>query len=337
MGLSEAVGRLAVRGVHLLVVAVPEWPTVRMSLEQAVFARSWRLARSAADADALVVCGRPGAELRGAADRVWAQLPGPRARGVLTTPANADALLDSLAAELLDAGSQRRDARSRTSYAVNAADEDEMTPAGIQLAGEGPDRDGVDLDVLHVPLGPVLPHWPAGLRLDCRLQGDVVVAAQARMLPAAEPEDPTGAPAGDRRRAVMRCDASYRLLAVAGWDAAADSARHVRDQLLTGAPMSDCASRLDRLRRRVERSVSLRWLLRDLPPGDVHRRLVRWLAEAAAAARGERETDPRVAPPGSVTETLPDLVAGLDLGAARLVVAAHEPDSVVSVRESAHG
>ncbi|GMA41922.1 hypothetical protein [Mobilicoccus caccae] len=38
----------------------------------------------------------------------------------------------------------------------------EMAPGGIPLAGGAEDRDGLEMDVLEVPLGPVLPHWPPG-------------------------------------------------------------------------------------------------------------------------------------------------------------------------------
>ena len=55
---------------------------------------------------------------------------------------------------------------------------DMARPGGSPLPREGDDdRDGLEMDVLHVPLGPVLPHWPAGLVVWCVLQGDVIVSA----------------------------------------------------------------------------------------------------------------------------------------------------------------
>jgi hypothetical protein len=36
-------------------------------------------------------------------------------------------------------------------------------PGGLPMAERGEDRDRLKLDRLHVPLGPVLPDWPAGL------------------------------------------------------------------------------------------------------------------------------------------------------------------------------
>ena len=95
-----------------------------------------------------------------------------------------------VAAELLDPERQIRDARKREGFATDHMSDDsdmsgdmnmdmDMSPSGIPLAEGGDDRDGLEMDVLHLPLGPVLPHWPAGVVLRCTLQGDVVVAAEA--------------------------------------------------------------------------------------------------------------------------------------------------------------
>lgn len=51
------------------------------------------------------------------------------------------------------------------------------TPYGRPMAELGPDRDGLRLDVLPVQLGPFLTHLPAGLVLDVRVAGDVIVEA----------------------------------------------------------------------------------------------------------------------------------------------------------------
>lgn len=47
-------------------------------------------------------------------------------------------------------------------------------PGGVALASGAPDRDGLEMDRLHVQLGPVLASWPAGLVVWCTLAGDVV-------------------------------------------------------------------------------------------------------------------------------------------------------------------
>ena len=74
----------------------------------------------------------------------------------------------------------------------------EMSPGGIPLAEGGEDRDGLEMDVLHVRLGPVLPHWPAGLVLRCSLQGDVIAEAQAELVDGPALQDDDGAPPGPR-------------------------------------------------------------------------------------------------------------------------------------------
>lgn len=51
------------------------------------------------------------------------------------------------------------------------------TPYGRPMAELGADRDGLRLDVLPVLLGPFFPRLPAGLVLDLKLAGDVVVEA----------------------------------------------------------------------------------------------------------------------------------------------------------------
>src|SRR5699024_7110981 len=81
----------------------------------------------------------------------------------------------------------------------------DMAPEGISLAQGGQDRDGLEMDVLHLPLGPVLPFWPAGLVLDCSLQGDVVVDAAASVVDGSD----HGTRAHDSQPGLMlavRCD-----------------------------------------------------------------------------------------------------------------------------------
>ncbi|WP_143554000.1 hypothetical protein [Serinicoccus sp. CUA-874] len=106
---------------------------------------------------------------------------------------------------------------------------------------------------------------------------------------------------------------------------------------------------LERLQRRVRRSRLLRWSLRGLRPlteeevrhqglpadsaGDTYDRLVRMVDRAAAASRlGDR--------PAVRVEHLGKLVVGLDLAAARLVLASldlHELRAHHAQHEAAHG
>lgn len=200
-----------------------------------------------------------------------------------------------------------------------------MAPGGIALAVGGQDRDGLEMDVLNVRLGPVLPHWPAGLVLRCALQGDVITEARAEVLDGETPLVNTGPSTGPGRT----LDNIVSLLALAGWEHAAAETRRVRDALLEGGDHAACAVELDRLRGKVTRSRVLRWSLRGIRPldrewlerhglpthlgGDTHDRLLGMLERAGDENR-------RADPPWRV-DTLPYLVTGLDLAAARLLVA----------------
>jgi hypothetical protein len=352
VGVGARLASLAAGRAHVLAVEVPGWWALRVLLERETVRRGWVLADSPADADVLAVCGVPGQELASVIAAVWDQLPGPRVRVEVATPEEVAAALDTAATRLADAGRHRRDARQRA--AAPAAEdhhgdretehmEMDMAPSGIPLAVGGEDRDGLEMDVLHLPLGPVLPHWPAGLVLRCALQGDVLTEAEAQVLHAAhQPPDTPDTPAV---HAARRCDAVVRLLAVAGWDDAAAAARRARDLLLCRDETEQAHRLLRRLRRRVGRSWTLRWLLRGMGTvdeafleehhlprhlvGDVHDRLVALLAVTEADPVG-------AAAQRTVLAALPTLVGGLDLAAARLVVASVDPDVVVLEGEGSH-
>ena len=163
---------------------------------------------------------------------------------------------------------------------------------GLPMAHQGDDRDGLRLDRLHVPLGPVLPDWPAGLVVRLTLQGDVVQQAEPEVLGSGGgsfwDEPWRGAAAGEyvaaadaaRRRAAAHLDSLGRLLSLAGWGAAAAAARRLRDDLLAGAPAGRLGPDARRFARRVGRSRTLAWLtagLGELSAGD-----------AAAAGAGGR-------------------------------------------------
>ncbi|MFJ2150960.1 hypothetical protein ACIOHB_19475 [Streptomyces microflavus] len=153
-------------------------------------------------------------------------------------------------------------------------------PAGLPMAEQGEDRDGLVLDRLQVPLGPFLSDWPAGLTIRLVLQGDVVQAADLDEVPVfalrpvesfwvrpwvrAAAGEPVSTGEAARRRAAAHLDSLGRLLAVAGWPAEATRARRLRDDLLDGAPAAAFASRLERLARRVGRSRILFWLTRGM-------------------------------------------------------------------------
>ncbi|MFL6122163.1 hypothetical protein [Actinophytocola sp.] len=172
-------------------------------------------------------------------------------------------------------------------------------PGGVPMADRAPDRDGLMLDQLHVPLGPALPLWPPGLIVHTTLQGDVIQDASVERL---DGVDDFWAPHPTARR----LDACACLLALAGWTDAAVTAQRLRDAALLGR-LSEAAHQ--RWAGKVRRSRTLRWLLAGLgttPAGDALDRLHRWLDLA------DHET---------TVEDLPDLLNGTELAAARLIVA----------------
>ncbi|HEU4512868.1 MAG TPA: hypothetical protein VFR87_07165 [Nocardioidaceae bacterium] len=348
------------RHAHALVVEVPGWWRTRAAVERAVLDRGWNLAFAPADADVLVVCGEPGQRLAGAFEQVWHQMPGPRVRVDARAYDDVATCLDEAYRVLLDTEHHRDDARHRFGAPdlLNEADKGEdhggghegmdhggghegmdhgdmdMAPGGIPLAEGGEDRDGLEMDVLHVRLGPVLPHWPAGLVLRCALQGDVVTEAQAEFLDGEQPGEDVPAPLA------RRLDNIASLLALAGWDDAAAEARRIRDIALRGDG-EPTAGQVERLRRKVRRSRTLRWSLRGIRPltedevhdlglpadavGDTYDRLTGMLDRASAgdgpaptgdAAEHTHDADRALSP-----DRLARLFAGLDLATARLVVA----------------
>ncbi|MFD0904501.1 hypothetical protein [Actinomadura sediminis] len=388
------------------VVTSPGATRTRLLVEDGLRRRGGRTVASPAAATTLVVCGAPGAELASAADVTWDDMPGPRARVRLADTASAEevgAALDRAAGELADTAAQWADAAARRGWSPedeqDAEDEQEGdtghgtdhgtghdtghdtghggghehhmgSPMGLPMAGRADDRDGLKLDVLHVPLGPALHDWPAGLVVHLTLQGDVVQAAEAGAADGGEGppsfwDEPWlraaaghRVPAGEaeRRRAAAHLDSIARLLAVAGWTNAADRARVLRDDAVAGAPGDELAVRFAGLSRRVRRSWTLRWMLRDVGvigratadryglsgpsarrPGDVLARLRGWLDEAGAAIGrvGDREplggTDgPRGPierrPSAAMLDLLPALLEGAEFSAARLIVASLDPD-----------
>jgi len=375
----ELTGRLLRWGAmrpHLLLAEVPGSTGVRLAVEAYARQSEWPLALSPADADVLVVCGRQHGALADAVDTTWRAISEPRARLELSTPVGLSAELARAVAELSSVALQRDGAAHREPAAAGeqAAEQSHgdmdmsgahggmetdrgsgmgmSLPGGLVMADRAQDRDGLMLDVLHLRLGPVLPCWPAGLALDVVLQGDVVQEAEVVTYDVPDASSYWLAPGAHdgalpvpahlhRRTAARRLDAAARLLQLAGWTAGADQARRLRDALLE--PSSDRLpdAAVSALARRVRRSRSLRWALRDLgavPPeaadglgriaGDAHDRLLSWLDEAerevggdaAAVSPGQarRDGDDSGA---ALRRLLPGLVTGLDVAGARLVVA----------------
>lgn len=375
MGLTEALTRAAARHTHVLVVEVPGWWRTRVAVEHAVLSRGWILASSAADADVLVVCGDAGPGLAEAVEQVWHQMPGPRVRVHVRQYGDAGARLDQAHRDLLDTDHHRHDAHERRvapDLLADGGDEEahgghegmdhgghegmdhgdmDMSPAGIPLAEGGVDRDGLEMDVLRVRLGPVLPHWPAGLVLRCALQGDVVTEARAELVDGGHPHERGAWPLA------RRLDNLSSLLSLAGWDDASAEARRLRDAAVQGG-VALAAGQVERLRRKIRRSRTMRWSLRGLRPlseeearhlclpaaavGDSYDRLIGMVDRAADEARGEAAAGAsmRHPHPAAAADGLGRLVAGLDLATLRLVVASldlHDLRTEHTEPEMSHG
>lgn len=292
--MTTALRRFAAGAPHVLVVDAPGGTAVRLVVERVLRRRGWVQASGPADADVLAVVGTAGPRWTSFVDQLWEQVPHPRARVHVGNPAEVDTVLER-AAQLLagggeaspvgaghaapggrdDAGHAEHGRRGEQPLGLEQhGGGDRDMPGGVAMADRGPDRDGLMLDQLHVPLGPVLVDWPAGLVLRTTLQGDVVQDARVEVV--REDADSVGfwnepwrrvaadesVTAGEaaRRRAAAHLDSLTRLLAVAGWADAALRARRARDDALAGAPTEMTARQARRLARRLRRSRTLRWL-----------------------------------------------------------------------------
>lgn len=212
-----------------------------------------------------------------------------------------------------DAGGDGAHDMAGGGHSGHGMDEMEM-PAGLPMADRGEDRDGLKLDRLHVPLGPVLPDWPAGLVVRVTLQGDVVQHAEADAVGLAgdggtfwaQPwrrsaaGEPVTVAAAARRRAAAHLDSLGRFLAVAGWSDAAVNARVLRDDALCGVLGSSLGPAVRRLAGRVASSRVLAWSTRGMgilrsgeladgavpdAAGDVTARYRRWCGSLTDASR----------------------------------------------------
>ena len=347
MVLSGWTARLAVARTHVLAVEIPgQWST-HVALQRRVQSRGWRMAVSPADADVLAVCGAPGPQMRPLIDLVWDQLPGPRARIEVPDAGSVDDALDRAAAALLDTAAQVGDARSRrrrpdtgdTDHGDMDHGDMDMAPSGIPLAQGAQDRDGLEMDVLHLELGPVLAHWPAGVRLRCVLAGDVMTDATVALL------DAENRPGAATPVAARQCDHLVDLLTLAGWPHAADRARRCRDLLLDDPRDRRARDQVERLERSVRRSRLLRWSLRGLAPltperlvaerlpaslaGDTYDRLQTRVQVAGDLLSNRLTADPLHVDPAVLAGALPGIVVGLDVAAVRLVIAGLGVDTSV--------
>lgn len=302
-----------------LVVTAPGGTAARLAVERAARVRGWQAATNPAEANLLVVAGPA---LEPYAGRLWEAMPAPRARVNVPDPDEVPDALDAAVRVLRDADRQREQATHPTpaEHEVLPATQPEHhgehghdmggmeMPGGIPMADRAEDRDGLKLDQLHVPLGPALPLWPAGLIVHTLLQGDVIQEATVEVLAPDHGSFWTSHPTAHR------LDSSAVLLDLAGWTDAAAVARRLRDDALDGLPVPA----VQKLAKRVRRSRTLRWLLTGIgavpDAGDALTRLYGWL----------EMTDGPETP--WIIDALPELLNGTELATARLIVASLHHD-----------
>jgi hypothetical protein len=249
-------------------------------------------------------------------------------------------------------------------------------PGGLSMARQGPDRDGLELDRLHLTLGPLLSDWPAGLVVRVVIQGDVLQQVETETTGPGLPggswwnEPWRQAAAGDvvpvsvaaRRRLGAHLDSLGRFLAVAGWVDAASTARRLRDDTLSGAPAEVMRRPLMRFAKKLTRSSVLRWSTRamgslpdDAPPhlsGDVYDRYQRRLTATIECLKhlddptvlnpddfepARGRWDPEHPPSAAMVAVLPELLTGAELAAARLIIASLDPDLDELAAAARHG
>lgn len=384
MDLRGALRRTAMTRPAVLAVTLPGATELRLEAEAAVRRRGWPVVDAPAAADLLVVCGLPAPDDTEWLDGIERSMPEPALRIVAGESGQLTDALDTARRDLIDRAATRPAAE--VAQVAHASDElgchehgdhgghghshgahHDSSPheasmghdmhamgevAGLPMAERGDDRDELRLDQLHVPIGPALGDWPAGLVLRLILQGDVVQGVEVDHLPlppglrlpfwdepwlrAAHGEEVTRGGAV-RRRCAAHLDSAGRLLAVVGWDDVAARCRRLRDEVLSGASREGIGDELRRTVRRVERSRPLRWSIAGLgelsadraraagvtgpaltADGDAYDRLLRWLNEVERGFEGLDDARPlaredRTGPRGRLDGARPPSRALLDV------------------------
>ncbi|MFD0336708.1 hypothetical protein ACFQZ0_32745 [Streptomyces erythrogriseus] len=110
MDLTGLILRVTAGRPHVLLATVPGGAAVRLAAERLLRARDWPQASTPAKADLLLVAGPDLPELRTALERLWRDMPAPRARVHARTPDEVEAALDSGRALLGSPAVQRESA-----------------------------------------------------------------------------------------------------------------------------------------------------------------------------------------------------------------------------------
>ncbi|MFH9728930.1 hypothetical protein [Streptomyces sp. NPDC017260] len=233
------VTRRALRAVaarpRVLLATLPGGTPVRLATERQLRLRDWPMAATPAEADLLVVAGPGRPDSRPPLDRLWRDMPAPRARVHAPTVNDVGPALNDGRTRLRspvgeDAGHleqaghhepvDRRDAhdshgghgghdahRAHGGHDSHGGHDGTEMRGGLPMAERGEDRDGLTLDRLHVPLGPFLVDWPPGLTVRLVLQGDVVQRAEPAEVMAYGPGPVGGTPTPFWARPWLRAEA----------------------------------------------------------------------------------------------------------------------------------
>ncbi|WP_225336845.1 hypothetical protein [Mycobacterium intracellulare] len=228
----------------------------------------------------------------------------------------------------------------------------DMAPAGIALAEGGDDRDGLEMDVLHVHLGPVLRYWPAGLVVRGTMHGDVLAGVEAWVTDS-DSGNGNPRPQGQNDAAARHCDHIVDLLALAGSPRAAAIARTARDALLSEPDLDHAGCVLAKLHGSLRHSRVLRWSLRDIASlttqdcdslglptdlaGDCYDRLLTRVDMVGQALSNQLKPNEFHVTSTTIVDALPHLVSGLDLATARLVIATLGIDTASGHTGGHHG
>lgn len=329
----------------------------RLAVEAELVRRGWPCVSAPAEADLLVVLGTGEAESQDWVLNLWRAMAAPKAQVLVTNVEHVATVLDRGLAALRDGMSHPHAGESHSHHGAPGGHDDSAgheghgghgedetrnghdmhgthhdhaghdmggVVDGVPMAQRADDRDGLRLDQLHVPLGPALVDWPAGLILRLALQGDVVQQVGVESAMPASPYPPfwdepwLRAAAGERvthgaaarRLCAAHLDSLGRFFAVAGWADMAARARRVRDGALAGADATEVSALVRPLIRRAERSRALRWLTAGLGPlpavhahhlgitgpalvadGDAHSRMLVWLDAVGRSAAACDDTE----------------------------------------------
>jgi hypothetical protein len=326
----------------------------RLATERLLRLRGWASALSPAEANVLVLCAPQGHVLDDVVDRLWEQMPSPRARVQIVSAHAVQARLDEAAGTLRNPEHQRHDASMRTGptmpheeghgdhsghRVVEDSGHDAHRGGGHDMSGHAGhdmgDHAGHDMGGMEVAGGIRMAGRGEdrdGLKLD-RLHVwlgpalpdwpaglAVRLTLQGDVVQDAEVVLHTGTHGVPSRGGPQeRLDSVQRLLSVAGWPAAAMVARRLRDDLVDGLPVSPLFQKWS---RRVRRSRLLRWstdglglLGADAPEALRGDATARWM-------RWLNEADPSIA--STATHTPDPTIAQAAVDALPVLLMGHE-------------